>query len=69
MLCGFISVQFSCLNEKELFLKGVDLESMGLVVTNLVPPTVKTKCVTSLKEPVLNVNQDGLEYCAKQVLF
>lgn len=47
MLCGFISVQFSCLNEKELFLKGVDLESMGLVVTNLVPPTVKTKCVTS----------------------
>lgn len=47
MLCGFISVQFSCLNEKKIFLKGVDLESMGLVVTNLVPPTVKTKCVTS----------------------
>lgn len=47
MLCGFFSVQFSCLNQKKLFLKGVDLESLGLVVTNLVPPTVKTKCVTS----------------------
>lgn len=47
MLCGFFSVQFSWLIKKKLLLKGVDLESTGLVVTNLVPPTVKTKYVTS----------------------
>lgn len=47
MLCGFFSVQFSWLIKKELLLKGVDLESTGLVVTNLVPSTVKTTYVTS----------------------
>lgn len=41
---------------------------MALIVTDLVPPTVKTTCVTSLQEPVLNVNMDGLGFCAIKVL-
>lgn len=42
----FFEVHSSYLNKKKLFLKGVHLNFLALIVTDLVPPTVKTTCVT-----------------------